>query len=77
MKKNAVNSAELTNEPVSHPALCQQSDGTTRKRTLLIVNMTMCVACITLFDLWAAIDDVTFQNIPQNSTGCGGRDIIA
>ena len=69
-------SPELTNQLVGSPALVIQTNSSARQRSLLIVKMTMCVACITLFNSWASFNDLTYQSVPGNSTGCGGRYII-
>ena len=73
--EKAVNSAELTSQPVGCPVLCHCEEEVIAT-ALLIVNMTTCVACITHFDQWATFNDVTYQNILRNSTCCGGRDTI-
>ena len=59
-----VKSPELTNQSVGRPV-----PGTERKRSLLIVNMTTCVASITPFDQWDTFNDLNHQNIPQNRFG--------
>ena len=42
---------------------------TARMTSLLIVILTMGVASITLFDQWAILNDVTYQNNMRNSSG--------
>ena len=66
--RKCAESPELTNQPIGRPALLHWEEEV-NAMSLLIVNITTRVVCVTLFDQWATFNEVTYQNIPQNGTG--------
>ena len=59
-------SPALTNQPVGHPALLQQT-GHCEDDVIVDCNFDHVRRMHHTFDQWDMFNDVTFQNIPRNS----------